>query len=238
MKRLYLLLFLLIPGVLALTFPDPDGYVMDTADVLVRDAEIEIMIAAIEKETTAEIAVVTIPTLENEDISTYSIKLAEHLKAGKLDTDNGLIILIVPQDRQYRIEVGYGLEGIIPDAVAGRIGREVFVPAFKRQAYDEGVITALQEIQGLLKKDPTIISKYNGGQTKTTAKVDWFNILIFLAIITFMIGSKSRLPFIFFPPTFPRGGSGGFNGGGFGGSGGFGGFGGGGFGGGGAGGRW
>lgn len=221
-------------------FPDPSGYVMDTAGILSSDAELEQLLEQLEHETTAEIAIVTIPTLDGQDIAMYSIDLAEHLKVGKEDTDNGLIILIVDQDRQYRIEVGYGLEGSIPDAVAGRMGREILVPAFRERNYDAGVKNAIHEIRGLLQNDPSIISKYNSGSGKINPRWIYTLILIFivLSIIMSSYGNRGRNSFFGIPPLI-GGGSGGFGSGGFGGfgSGGFGGFGGGGFGGGGAGGR-
>lgn len=92
-----------------------------------------------EQETDHQIAVLTISSLEGEDLEGFSIKVAERWKIGKKAFDNGAILIVVKNDRKLRIEVGYGLEGILPDALASRIIREIIVPRFRNNDYAGGI---------------------------------------------------------------------------------------------------
>ncbi len=158
---------LLIPTVLAV--PEYTGYVNDYAGILGEwRPQIEELITSIEKETTAEIAVVTIDSLEGRNLEEYSLEIAQTWGVGNEDKDNGLLLLISLKDKAYRFETGYGLEGTLPDARTGRIGRQVLTPYFQQGRYGQGVYEAIKEIKGLLANDPTIVSKYTERpQTKT-----------------------------------------------------------------------
>ena len=96
-------------------------------------------LAAFEAETQHQIVVLTLPSLEGEAIEGYSIRVAEAWKVGQADFDNGVILIVAAKDRRARIEVGYGLEGAIPDAIAARIMRDQMIPEFKRGAMSAGV---------------------------------------------------------------------------------------------------
>lgn len=100
---------------------------------------LEADLAAFEEETSHQIVVLTLPTLEGEAIEGYSMRVAEAWKVGHAELDNGVIVIVAAKDRRARIEVGYGLEGVIPDAIAARILREQMIPEFKRGAMGEGV---------------------------------------------------------------------------------------------------
>ncbi len=96
-------------------------------------------LAAFESETQHQIVVLTLPSLEGEAIEGFSIRVAEAWKVGQADFDNGVILIVAAKDRRARIEVGYGLEGAIPDATAARIMRDHMIPEFKRGAMSVGV---------------------------------------------------------------------------------------------------
>ncbi len=96
-------------------------------------------LADFERTTRHQIVVVTLPSLEGEAIEEYSMRVAEAWKIGQREFDNGVILVVAAKDRRARIEVGYGLEGAIPDAVAARIIREQMVPEFRRGAMARGV---------------------------------------------------------------------------------------------------
>ena len=96
-------------------------------------------LAAFETETQHQIVVLTLPSLEGEAIEAFSIRVAEAWKIGQAEFDNGLILIVAAKDRRARIEVGYGLEGAIPDALAAQIMREHMIPEFKRGAMSAGV---------------------------------------------------------------------------------------------------
>jgi uncharacterized protein len=127
----------------------PLGHVTDTAGMLSPAAivELETTLRSFEEETGAEIAVATIPSLgASHTIETYAAELFQEWGIGKEKEDNGILLLIARDDREMRIEVGYGLEGAVPDIEAGRIISEVLVPAFQAGDYDRGVAAAVARL--------------------------------------------------------------------------------------------
>jgi len=118
----------------------PEGRVTDRTGTLNRDQihALEKKLTAFEKETTNQIAVLLIPSLEGDSLEDYSIRLAEKWKIGQQGRNNGVILLIVKNDRKLRIEVGYGLEGALPDALAGTIIRNEISPRFREGQFYQG----------------------------------------------------------------------------------------------------
>ncbi|HWP24030.1 MAG TPA: YgcG family protein, partial [Candidatus Binatia bacterium] len=125
----------------ALDVPPLRGRVNDLAGMLPpeRARSLEARLAKFETETGHQIVVLTIPSLEGEDLEGYSIRVAESWKIGHKGLDNGAILLVARDDRKLRIEVGYGLEGILPDAIASRIIREVIIPRFRAGDFAGGI---------------------------------------------------------------------------------------------------
>lgn len=117
------------------------GRVVDNAEILKPDTRRQIteLLRNHEQQTTNQIAVLTIPTLDGESVEEYSIRVFEQWKLGKKGKDNGVLLVVVPKDRRMRIEVGYGLEGTLTDAHASRIIRNVMAPRFKQSDYDGGI---------------------------------------------------------------------------------------------------
>jgi uncharacterized protein len=133
----------------ALEVPEkPEGYVSDYAGILSAPTRDELgrTLADFERETSNQLVVVTFPSLEGEVLEDFSIRLAEKWKIGTKEKDNGVILLIFKNDRQVRIEVGYGLEGPLPDITASQIIRDEIVPAFRQGDYDGGVTSAVRAI--------------------------------------------------------------------------------------------
>jgi uncharacterized protein len=190
--------------------------------------------------TSSQFAIVIERSLEGEDLFDYTHKLAETWGIGQKNKDNGLLIYVVIDDHKTQIQVGYGLEGAIPDGLTGQIRREVLNPAFKAGHFYKG----LDKATTLLMKAASgeFVNDIEESQAKKRPSAVVIIIIIIVIIVLFSRGgggkgNRSRGGFggpIFWGGTF---GSGGFSGGG-GGGGGFGGFGGGGFGGGGSGGSW
>src|SRR5262249_34191838 len=143
----FLLLFFAAPA-LAIDAPPLKGRVNDYAGLLPRDREaaLEQKLAQFENTTGHQIAVLTIPSLEGEDIEGFGIKVADKWKIGQKGFDNGAILIIAPKDRRLRIEVGYGLEGVLPDAIANRIIQEIIVPRFKAGDYPGGIEAGVDAI--------------------------------------------------------------------------------------------
>ena len=110
--------------------PELRGRVNDLAGLLAPDEAraLESRLADFERETSHQIVVLTVPSLEGEAVEAFAIRVADAWQIGHEDLDNGVIVVVSAGDRRARIEVGYGLEGVIPDAVAARILRERMIP--------------------------------------------------------------------------------------------------------------
>lgn len=139
----------------AQTLPDaPSGYVTDAANVLSAEtkAALEARLTALDASTTEQIAVVTVPSLEGDYIEHYAAQLFEKWGIGEAKKDTGVLLLLALEERELRIEVGYGLEGALPDSVADRIIRETLVPRLREGDYDgaisAGVESVIAAIQG------------------------------------------------------------------------------------------
>ena len=130
----------------------PQGWVSDFAGIMSNEtkAQISDLCTSIEKATGAEIAVVTVPSLEGMVVEEYAVKLFKEWGIGKKGKDNGVLFLIAPNERKTRIEVGYGLEPVITDGRAGEIIRETVIPFFKAGDYDQGILQGSRQIAALL----------------------------------------------------------------------------------------
>ncbi len=128
-------------------YPEPKGHVNDFANILPDDFEqkLEATLRDYEAKTTNEIAVVTVSSLEGLSVEGYTIGLAEKWKVGKKGKDNGVILLVAPNERKVRIEVGYGLEPVLTDAKARRIIEEM-TPFFKNGDYAQGLEVGVKRI--------------------------------------------------------------------------------------------
>lgn len=193
--------------------------------------------------TSTQIAVVIINTLDGYAVDDYAIRLAQKNGIGQQGKDNGVLILIARNEKKISIQVGYGLEGVINDGLAGQIIREYMRPAFKKDQYFEGISAAVNVIMKLASGEYTADDVK--GQQKDFNPA-WLLPLFFVFFFLFrMFRRRGNYAEDFTGRGYHRTGpiwfGGGFGGGGGsfgGGGGGFGGFGGGGFGGGGASGGW
>lgn len=133
--------------------PDLWTRVTDNTNTLSDPAKsaLEQKLEVFEKEKGSQVAVLIVSTTQPETIEEYSMRVAEKWKIGRGDIDDGVILLIAKKDRKLRIEVGYGLEGAIPDAAAKRIIDEMIVPYFKYGDFENGINTGTDAIIGLVK---------------------------------------------------------------------------------------
>ncbi|MDO8556060.1 MAG: TPM domain-containing protein [Nanoarchaeota archaeon] len=231
-KIIYFLMFVFF--ILSVTAkPVLNTWVVDEANVLAPATEEQLtsLFQQLNNEGVAQIAVVTVKTLEGETIEQYALDLA-HNNLGDKEKDNGLLLLIALEERAYRIEVGQGLEGILNDAKAGRIAREHLVPYLKENNYDQGVLETATTLANIIRGNETLTEEPNvsiNPNIKFWIFVGFF--LLFMIISIIANRGKKGGGFIWIGgPGFGGRSSGGFGGGGFSGGGG-------GFGGGGAGGR-
>lgn len=124
-----------------------------------QQAQIEQMLQAFEQRRGSQIAVLLVPTTKPETIEQYSLRVVEQWKLGRKGMDDGVLLLIAKQDRRVRIEVGYGLEGILPDARAKQIISNTLTPRFKRGAFYEGIQAGIQQILEAVEQEPTATTK-------------------------------------------------------------------------------
>ena len=251
---------LLVPFLPAQSFPAPTGYVNDFAQVIdaASKERMELLCQELESKTGSQLAVVTVTSLEGEPVEDYAVKLFQKWGIGKKEKSNGLLVLVAIQDRRSRIEVGYGLEGVITDGYAGEVLRDL-QPYFRSSQYGPGLAAAVSELAGRIARDAGIelthqLPRHSVRHDRYQASrgVDWPYVLLVvlgLLVLPFFLGGGGGGGF--YSSSGRRydrrgtylggfGGFGGFggSGGGSGGFGGFGGFGGGMSGGGGASGNW
>jgi uncharacterized protein len=243
----FIVVSLLCTNVFSQDFPEPRGYLNDFAQVVEAGAaaQIEALGRELEDKTGAQLAVVTIKSLGDEDDFDYAHRLFEKWGIGKKGKDNGvLLFLALGERKRVRIVTGYGIEGIMPDITAGRILDNYVIPKLRQRDYSGGLLAGTQAIAGLIAADAgvQITGTVRPNLARRSSRQEGFSAgWLIILFILFIILSRSGL---LWPLLFSGGlgggrgryrdwGGGGF-GGGFGG-GGFGGFGGGGSGGGGAG---
>ncbi|HEY5993545.1 MAG TPA: YgcG family protein [Gallionellaceae bacterium] len=157
LARVFLLALLLCGAAQAeVAVPPLEHHVTDLTGTL--DAQqvqaLEARLASFEKEKGAQLAVLIIPTTEPETIEQYGIRVADKWKLGRKGVDDGALLLIAKDDRALRIEVGYGLEGVLPDALANRIINQIIVPRFKGGDYYGGVDAGLSAMMNIVKGEP------------------------------------------------------------------------------------
>lgn len=226
--------------------PVPQRYVEDRANIISDTIENSLngYLQELEQKTGAQMIILTINTTGDIPIETYAIELATKWKLGQKGKDNGVLCVIAKDDRAYRIEVGYGLEGVLPDSFCGTVGRTYFVPNFQKGQFGEGIFQGtavmIHKIAGEYGVKITGMPDITQLRKKASGRQNpFFSLLLLLVLLPLFISYlfnrrrhsshwRGGPPIIFGRPGgFGSGGFGGFSGGG-GGS----------FGGGGASGRW
>ena len=143
---------------------------------------LEDKLAAFETKKGSQIAVLIVATTQPEDIAQYSIRVVEQWKIGREKVDDGLLVLVAKDDRKMRIEVGYGLEGAVPDLYAKRIISEVIGPKFKQGDYYGGLDAGLNSLIGLV--DGETLPAPNTTQSNSMGMMDLLPILMFGGLVT------------------------------------------------------
>jgi len=181
--------------------PKSVGYVTDEADILTRDQIVSLgaILSEYEQRTSNQIVVLTIKSLEGKEISSYGIAVAEAWKAGQKNKDNGVILLVAPHDKKVRIEVGYGLEGVLTDAQSAEIIRDIILPRFRDNDFYGGITHAVMAMEAVISDEYTAEPKHrNDLQSLLYADNGeyqplWFPIIaIIFFFLTGRIGLKHR----------------------------------------------
>jgi uncharacterized protein len=165
----------------------PSGFVNDFAEMMSSQArqQLEQKLSQFEKDTSNEISVVTINSLQSDTIENFAVKLFEEWGIGKKDKDNGVLLLIAKADRQMRIEVGYGLEGALTDAQSYWIIQNMMRPAFQAGNYDQGISDAVDKIIAATKGE-YVPSQNQSTSSKTGWNFKSIETIIFLAFFAFV----------------------------------------------------
>lgn len=152
------------------------GRVVDNAEILspgTRQRLTEVL-RQHEQKTGNQIAVLTVPTIHGESIEEYAVKVFEQWKLGQKGKDNGVLVVIVPEDRRMRIEVGYGLEGVVTDAYASRIIRDIMTPRFRERDFNGGTMSGVSALVAQLEdRQATAGSEPRRTQRPRTAKSEF-----------------------------------------------------------------
>ena len=149
--------------------PKPTGRVNDFANVIdpAVEAEIDHRLDRLEQTTSSEIAVATIRSLDGMASSDYANRLFKQWGVGQAKTDNGVLVVIAIDDRDMAIEVGYGLEGVLPDGLAGQIIRDDFTPRFRDGDYSGGIRNGVMRLADVVEKQqvltPEELARFNAG---------------------------------------------------------------------------
>jgi uncharacterized protein len=192
----------------AQTFPKAAGRVNDFANVIdpAVEAEIDHRLDLLEQKTSSEIAVATVQSLGGLSSSDYANRLFKEWGVGQAKTDNGVLVVIGIDDRDMAIEVGYGLEGILPDGLAGQIIREDFTPRFRDGDYSGGIRNGVMRLADVVEKQqvltPDELAKFNAGNGDDFPiwiLVPFFGLFVTIGFAMLGIGvrTKTGFPLIF-----------------------------------------
>lgn len=232
------LLALAIPPLLAAdpNFPELSGRVVDQANLLSAEDEssITIDLEALEKKSSDQLVVVTLPSLQGYPIEDFGYKLGRHWGIGQKGKDNGVLLIVAPKERKVRIEVGRGLEPVLTDSLSGIIIQQGILPRFKANDYPGGIKAGVRDIIGVLTGDAEGVRLRNQGRSdEKNPPIVVFIFVVWLIIVLIVMyavfasarqAGKGKKGGWVFTPGSPGRSSGGWSGGGFsGGGGGFGG---------------
>src|SRR5574338_1049719 len=153
---------------------------------------LEERLAAFEARKGSQIAVLLVPTTQPETIEQYGIRVAEQWKLGRKGVDDGVLRLVAMKDRAVRIEVGYGLEGVLPDATANRIIDEYIVPRFKQGDFAGGISAGVDRVISVVEGEPLPAPK---ARARGEVSGGWQNLFILGFFLVFVVGGLLRAMF-------------------------------------------
>lgn len=155
-------------------------------------SQLEAKLTTFEQQKGSQIAVLIVPTTQPEDIAQFSIRVVDAWKLGRAKQDDGVLILVAKNDHKMRIEVGYGLEGAIPDLTAKRIISEIISPSFKQGDFYGGINNAMDKLIGLINGEQLSapsVSKASGQNFESMLPVLLFGGLILGGLLRAMLGN-------------------------------------------------
>ena len=172
----------------ALVFPTLSGRVVDGAGLLdtATRAQLEQLLKGHEQSTGEQVVVVTLASLQGQSIEDYGYQLGRHWGIGQQGKDNGALLIVAPQERKLRIEVGYGLEGRLTDAQASVIINQVITPAFKSGDYAQGISEGVAAILQVLGGEPMVeVERADGAKEEQPPALLFF---VLMMVVMGLIG--------------------------------------------------
>ncbi len=169
------------------TIPELSSRVTDLTQTLsaAEQAQLEQKLATFEAKKGSQIALLIVPTTQPEDIAQYAIRVVEKWKIGRDKVDDGILVLVAKDDRKLRIEVGYGLEGAVPDLYAKRIISEIISPRFKQGDYFGGLDAGLNSLIGLVNGEA--LPAPSKAESSGMGVMDILPILMFGGLVTGLV---------------------------------------------------
>ncbi len=194
-----LLLSVVVSSLLLVPPPqDPTRRIHDLANQLPAETagQLETLAETVERETTAQLAVVTVPTLAGQSVEQYANTLFNEWGIGQQETNNGVLLLVAPNDRQVRIEVGRGLEPLLTDELCGELLDEYVIPPFKSGAMSEGIVNGTEQLAAILRGYPEAAKGVPGSapafiRTPRRDATIGLVLLIAAAVIAFFVGRRA-----------------------------------------------
>ena len=180
-------------AVFAATIPELTMPIMDTAHIVddSTESELNTYLIAVSEQTGVQVAVFTVPSLDGESIEEFSMKTAEKWQLGQKKEDNGVLLTVALEEHALRIEVGYGLEGLLTDTKCGIIIRNAITPQFKNGDYTQGIVNGVMQIVNVATEGAQINTNLQQQDESDTNIADIFAILWFLFIVLMMITTQA-----------------------------------------------
>jgi uncharacterized protein len=190
----------------AQSFPRATGRVNDFANVIdsATEAAIDRALDQLEQTTSSEIAVATVDSLNGMSVEEYANRLFKEWGVGQAKEDNGVLVLVAPNDREMRIEVGYGLEGVLPDGLAGQVIRDDFTPRFREGDYSGGIRNGVMHLVTIVEKHqvltPEEVAKLNRRNVPEYTLPGWtiipfFGLFVSIGFAMLGIGLRTKTLF-------------------------------------------
>jgi uncharacterized protein len=171
-------------------FPPLTGRVVDNADLLSAADEQALTeeLKELEEESSDQLVVVTLPSLQGYPIEDFGYQLGRHWGIGTANLDNGVLLIVAPNERKVRIEVGYGLEPILTDALSKIIIENAILPRFRAGDFSGGIKDGVRDIALALTGDAAELeARVNARQDADEPAIDWFTVLMYIAILLLII---------------------------------------------------
>lgn len=212
--------------------PSPDTYVLDEVDWLTAEEEARLArdLLDYERATSNQIVVAVFRTLDGEDVADFSHRVAESWRIGQADRDNGILLAVFVEERLVDIEVGYGLEPVVTDAVAAEVRLRIIAPAFRERRHADGIFAAVRALQAAARGEFRGSGRAQSDRTERMSARTVLLLILAFVVLSALIGhfGTTHGPMVLGPPGWGRSGRAfrsmgrGFGGGGFrGGGGGF-----------------